>query len=252
MFWWRADGDGLTRAVTDRHDGVSAGRYGSLNLGGQVGDDPAAVRANRHTVAAALGLPESRLVFMRQCHSARVEVLEGPWSGAAPDCDGVVTTATDLALAVLSADCVPVLLTDSHTGAIAAVHAGRVGLTAGVLTAALSALREVGVAVDVPGRVDAVVGPSVCGRCYEVPAAMCDEVTAIEPATRATSWQDTPALDLAAGVVAQLSRAGVRVQRLPGCTREDSDLYSHRGAAGGPTGRFASIVLRYAAPAGPR
>ena len=179
MFWWRADGDGLTRAVTDRHDGVSAGRYGSLNLGGQVGDDPVAVRANRHTVAAALGLAESRLVFMRQCHSARVEVLEGPWSGAVPDCDGVVTTATGLALAVLSADCVPVLLTDSRTGAIA------------------------------------------------------------------------PALDLAAGVAAQLSRAGVRVQRLPGCTREDADLYSHRGAAGGPTGRFATIVLRYAAPAGP-
>lgn len=243
MFWWQQRGDGIGRAVTDRHGGVSTGPFGSLNLGAGVGDDPQAVAANRHTVAAAIGVPPERLVFMNQCHGARVQVLTGPWPGPPPECDAVVTSAPQLALAALAADCVPVLLADATAGVIGAVHAGRAGLLAGVVPAAVTAMTELGAA---PERVHAVVGPCVCGPCYEVPQAMCDEVVEAVPQTLARSRQGTPALDLGAGVVAQLTAAGVSVHRLAGCTREDADLYSHRGAAGGPTGRFAGIVLRYA------
>ena len=96
-------------------------------------------------------------------------------------------------------------------------------------------MRELG-ALDI----EAVVGPSVCPRCYEVPEEMRAQAMAAEPTTGAVSWAGTPAIDVAGGVVAQLAREGVALQWLPGCTRESPDLYSYR--RDGTTGRFAGFV----------
>ncbi|NHA66786.1 polyphenol oxidase family protein [Phycicoccus flavus] len=235
MFIWDEQAGGVRRAVTDRRGGVSTGDFAGLNLARHVGDEDAAVDENRRLLAQEVGDP---VVYMEQCHGAQVAVVDAV-PERAPSVDALVTTTPGLTLAVLVADCVPLLLA-SPEGVLAAVHAGRPGLVAGVVPAALEAVRDLGATT-----VDAVVGPSVCGRCYEVPAAMRDDVVARHPAAAAESWTGTPALDVGAGVVAVLEGLGVTVRRLPGCSREHPDLYSYRGAR--TTGRFAGVVRREAA-----
>jgi YfiH family protein len=244
VFFWREtepSGSGATGAAdlafTGRSAGRGAGPYAGLNLGGHVGDDPSAVEANRHLLAEAVGVPRERLLFLEQVHGAEVVEATGPWTGAAPQADGVVSVAADLAVAVLVADCVPVLLHDPAAGVVGAVHAGRPGMVAGIVGRAVGAMRDLG-ATDVR----ATVGPSVCGRCYEVPEEMARAAARVAPASAARSWQGTHAIDVAAGVVEQLAAAGVPVHWVPGCTREHDDLYSYR--RDGRTGRFAGVVVR--------
>ncbi len=239
VFWWRRSGPGVELGFTSREGGVSAGPYAGLNLGGRVGDDPAAVATNRARLAGSLGIDRDRLLFMAQCHGADVLVVDGPYAGSEPSADAIVTTAPGLALAVLVADCTPILLWDRDAQAIAAVHCGRPGLVGGVLPAALTALRDLGAR-----EVHAVVGPSVCPRCYEVPAPMRAAVAADAPASWSVSRTGTPALDVAAGAVEQLVAEGVVLDEwVAGCTRESPDLYSYRGE--GTTGRFAGVVVRH-------
>ncbi|MEU1025799.1 laccase domain-containing protein, partial [Streptomyces sp. NPDC005904] len=101
-------------AFTDRWGGVSAVPYEELNLGGAVGDDAGAVRENRTLAAASLGLDPARVVWMNQVHGRDVVVVDGPWGSDAeiPAVDAVVTARRGVALAVLTADCTPVLLAD--------------------------------------------------------------------------------------------------------------------------------------------
>lgn len=211
--------------------------YDGLNLATHVGDDPRRVAAHRRTVADALGLPEPRLLVARQVHGAHVAYVDGPWAAEPAEADALVTDRPGLALAVLVADCVPVLLAAPGQGVVAAVHAGRPGLVAGVVPAAVSAMRELGAQ-----EIVAAVGPSVCGRCYEVPAPMRADVAAVSEVSATVSWTGTPAVDVAAGVVAQLAEAGVGLTWRPGCTRESAHLYSYR--RDGQTGRFAGIIVR--------
>ncbi|GJF28708.1 laccase domain protein [Kitasatospora sp. NE20-6] len=230
--------NGAHFASTTRWGGVSTSPYGELNLGGAVGDDPAAVRRNRVLAAQQLGLDPADVVWMNQVHGADVAVVTGRQrDGEAPTVDAVVTDRP-LALAVLTADCTPVLLADPVAGIVGAAHAGRPGLAAGVVPAAVRAMAALGAE---PGRITAVLGPAVCGRCYEVPAGLRAEVAAVVPAAYAeTSW-GTPALDVAEGVAAQLADAGVAdVVRSTVCTLESDDHYSYRREQ--RTGRLASYV----------
>ncbi|MFI6643792.1 peptidoglycan editing factor PgeF [Streptomyces sp. NPDC050504] len=231
--------NGAHFAFTDRWGGVSAVPYEELNLGGAVGDDPAAVLANRELAAKSLGLDPALVVWMNQVHGYDVEVVEGPWGdGAVPAADAVVTARRGLALAVLTADCVPVLLADPVAGVVGAAHAGRPGMVDGVVPAAVAAMAELGAE---PSRIVARTGPAVCGRCYEVPQEMRAEVAVTEPAAFSeTSW-GTPAVDVAAGVHAQLEALGVRDRRASDvCTLESGDHYSYRRDR--TTGRLAGYV----------
>jgi polyphenol oxidase len=232
---------GARYATTDRYGGVSAPPYDELDLGDHVGDDPAAVAENRARLAAAVGLPEDRLVFMAQVHGSDVAVVDGPSDGGEPPtADALVTRAPDLGLVVLVADCVPVVLAARRSDVVAVAHAGRKGVAGGIVPATVDAMRALGAR---PERMVAVVGPAVCGACYEVPAAMADDVGALVPAARAVGRAGGPALDLRAGVAAQLAAAGVETIEVdPWCTRESPDLFSHR--RDGITGRFAGVVLR--------
>lgn len=227
-------------AFTDRWGGVSAVPYEELNLGGAVGDDPQSVRENRALTAKSLGLDAARVVWMNQVHGNDVAVVDGPWGSDAeiPAVDAVVTARRGLALAVLTADCTPVLLADPVAKVVAAAHAGRPGMIAGVVPAAVEAMVKLG--AD-PARVVARTGPAVCGRCYEVPEAMRADVAAVEPAAYAeTSW-GTPAVDVTAGVHAQLERLGARDrEQSPVCTLESGDHFSYRRDR--TTGRLAGYV----------
>lgn len=225
-------------AVTDRGGGSSAGPYASLNLGDHVGDDTTRVAANRARVAAEIGVQPRDLRFMSQVHGARVAHVGREPAARPPEADAQVTRETGIALAVLVADCVPVLLAARRSNVIAVAHAGRRGVTAGVVPATVTAMQELGAR---PSRIVAKVGPAICGRCYEVPAAMQEEVCAAVPEARSTTAAGTPGLDLRAAVVAQLITAGVLAIEVEAwCTAERDDLYSHR--RDGVTGRFAGLV----------
>jgi polyphenol oxidase len=189
-------------------------------------------------VARELGVPEQRLVWMNQVHGAGVAVVDGPQDGAVPATDALVTATPGLVLCVLVADCVPVLLADPVAGVVAAVHAGREGVRQGVVPATLSAMASLGARAR---HVSALLGPAVCGDCYEVPADMQADVARIAPSAAVRTRTGTPGLDLRAGVEEILRRAGIPdVVQDPRCTVEDPHLFSHR--RDGVTGRQAGII----------
>ncbi|ACZ30319.1 protein of unknown function DUF152 [Xylanimonas cellulosilytica DSM 15894] len=242
-------GAGVVAGFTTRHGGVSPAPWSSLDLGANVGDDPARVRENRARVGAWLGAP---VAFAAQVHGDDVLVLgeseRAEWASDAPpvaagEADAVVTSADGLGLGVLVADCVPVLLADPVARVVGVVHAGRGGVRLGVVHRAVDALLAAGATTS---DLRAAVGPAVCGSCYEVPASMRDDVVAVVPAAHATTRTGTPALDLPAAVLSQLAASGVRdVVHVDRCTLEDPDLFSHRRAtaAGTVTGRQAGVVV---------
>lgn len=245
VFFWRqlvlsADTFGVEWGFTGRGEHSRGHPYGGFNLGDHVGDDAERVATHRAQLAEAVGVERDHLIFMHQCHGAEVTVVDQPWRGSVPPADGVVTTRTDLALAVLVADCTPVLLLDRTVGIVGAVHAGRPGMTGRIVGRAVAVMREHG-----GDHLEAAVGPSVCGRCYEVPEAMRAESARVSPVSATVSWQGTPAIDVAAGVVDQLQAEGVAVHWVPGCCRESEELYSYR--RDGQTGRYAGVV-RLVAP----
>jgi hypothetical protein len=219
---------------TTRVGGFSPAPYDSLNGAFHVGDAEDAVEANRVRID---GLARARVAYMSQVHGDVVVCVHG--ADQRPEADGLITDTGGLALAVLVADCVPVLLHDASTGAVAAVHAGRHGVATRVVERAVAALAALGSGGG--EGISGAVGPAICGACYEVPDLMREEVAAIEPAAFASTSWGTPSLDLRAAVDAQLRAAGVeRLHRVGGCTRESPDLFSHR--RDGVTGRFAGVI----------
>ncbi|MFD4670371.1 peptidoglycan editing factor PgeF [Lentzea sp. NPDC058450] len=228
----------IRRVVTTRAGGVSKAPFDSFNLGDHVGDDLAAVEANRGRLAEGIGLTPHRLVWMEQVHGRTVATVDGPQSEPLEATDAVVTKQPGLGLVVLTADCVPVLLGDQEAGVVGAVHAGRVGARVGVVVEALKAMMALGADLD---RIEVLLGPAVCGDCYEVPAEMQRDVEKHLPGSASKSRKGTPALDLRAGLWNQLASAGVgKIGVDPRCTFEEKDLFSHRRQA--PTGRLASVV----------
>lgn len=217
---------------------MSKGPYDSFNLGDHVGDDAKAVEANRVRLAEGIGLAPERLVWMEQVHGRTVGVVDGPVAEPLEATDAVVTKQAGLGLVVLTADCVPVLLGDEAAGVVGAVHAGRVGARVGVVVEALKAMMALGAELE---RIEVLLGPSVCGECYEVPADMQKDVEKHLPGSASKSRKGTPALDLRAGLWNQLGSAGVgKIGVDPRCTFEERDLFSHRREA--PTGRLASVI----------
>jgi YfiH family protein len=228
----------VRRIVTSRSGGVSTGPYASFNLGDRVGDDPAAVAANRRRLAGAAGLAADSVIWMEQIHGATVQVVDGPRTGPVEATDALVTATPGIAVAVLVADCVPVLLADPVSDVVAAVHAGRVGAAAGVVPRAVEAFRSAG---GDPSRGDVLLGPAICGACYEVPPEMQVAVESRLPGSAVRTRKGTAGLDLRAGLARQLAALGVdRIVSDPRCTAEDPELYSHR--RDGTTGRQAGVA----------
>lgn len=202
---------------------------------------PGELARDRAAAYERMGLASSQVHLMRQRHGAAVGVVDAatPAGAELRGVDALVTSERGRALAVQVADCVPVLL--AAPGAVAVAHAGRRGLVAGVVLAALDALRRAASG----DAVRAVVGPAIGGCCYEVPAALRAEVGADHPEAVASTTWGTPSLDLPAAVAAQLAGAGVdAVERVGTCTRCDPDgrWFSHR--ADPDTGRQLGVVVR--------
>ena len=252
---------GVHFLFTGRGGGVSAPPYDTLNLGGAVGDDPAAVAENRRLTARACGLADGRLAWMRQVHGVAVRYADvgsaendavgsdefrgggrplaaEPAGQPLPEADASFTDVPGLGLGVLVADCAPVLLADPEARIVGVAHAGREGMAAGVVTELLSAMSAAG---GDPARMHAVIGPHICGGCYEVPAELRDRIAGKVPESGCVTRKGTPGVDVGAGVEAQLARAGVAsVSSDPRCTAETASLYSYR--RDGRTGRLAGLI----------
>lgn len=228
--------------------GASVGRHGgpdgrpALNLGDHVGDDPAAVAANRATLAAMLPAP---VLWLRQVHGiAVVDADAWPGHGAPPEADAAVATQPGRVLAIQTADCLPVLFAARDAGAVAAAHAGWRGLHAGILEATLEALRARGVG---PGEVVAWLGPCIGPRAFEVGEEVRDAFVRVDagagrrfrPGAQPGKWH----ADLAGLAVDRLRSAGVVALHVDGrCTVADPGCFSYRRDR--VTGRMASLIWR--------
>lgn len=206
---------------------------GAGNLALHVGDDGPSVMRRREELDAAAGIAPRRFQYMNQVHGNHVAVVES--AAPAPTADAMVSPS--LPLAVMVADCIPlVLVGDGSAGPVlGVVHAGRPGLASGVIPAALDQLRTAG-AKDIR----AWLGPSICGNCYEVPAELRADVAAVVPSAWSTTSWGTPALDLPAGAASQLESEGVQIEYRGPCTLETDALYSYRRDR--QSGRFAGLV----------
>ena len=245
LFWWSGawpvGGRALVHAALTARNlpGFKAdpeSPFGSGNLSGSVGDDPAEVERRRAAITTEAGC--SRLLIPRQVHGKDVAVVDASTTEP-PTADALVSATPNLMLGVLVADCVPVMLVDQTRGVVGVAHAGRRGMAAGVVTATLDAMADLGA-----DNVSAVVGPSICARCYEVPDDLRAQVAAAVPFTASVSRTGTASLDIVAGVLAQLRRRTVHIQLLAGCTAETPELFSHRASAGS-AGRFAGYAWQH-------
>lgn len=219
------------------------------NLALHVNDDPSLVGENRAKLEDLIGVRRFSLNFMNQIHSSDIHQVgtatRDSWiDPPAATCDGLIDVKGEQPLAVMVADCLPVLIVGLVKGAdattvTAAVHAGRRGLLDGILSKTVDQMRALGTE-----EIEAVIGPAICGKCYEVPADMAQESEVQRPGIRSvTSW-GTPALDLPASAESELAALGVMVRQSGICTLEDERFFSYRRSS--RSGRLAGLIWREA------
>ena len=235
---------GFLAAFTERSGGNSTGPFRSLNLGSRSEDDPAAVAGNRARVCRALGI--SSFACAEQVHGGRSATVGPQAAGAGfgrPEgfiagVDALATTGRDVALAVITADCVPLALVDPSGGRVAVVHAGWRGVAADIVATALTGFAD-------PTSVLAAIGPAVGPDHYEVGDDVARAVSAVtEGGAVTTRANGSIRLDLPATVARILAELGVRhVEHDPVCTACESErFFSHR--RDGQTGRQALVAVR--------
>ena len=225
----------LKLGFTTRFGGVSEGAYKGLNLAGHVGDLPQNVAKNREILAAALGTAPFNLKFMRQINSNRVEILRDI-DDELPPCDGVITALKGVTLCVLVADCSPVLIADERRGVVAAVHAGRAGVTGKICTNAVNLMAsEFGCEA---GDLRVFVGANIKARNYEVGEL---DLGAFN------RYKNGGKFDIEAALRDEFTALGVeRVEFDPRCTFETRELFSYR--RDGVTGRFCGFAMNKISP----
>ncbi len=218
----------MSYSFTNRTGGVSTGAFASLNFGLHVGDDPSQVLANREILKNKVGPVQ----FMSQEHGNRIAVIEDVID-LDPVADSLVTGISGINLAVQVADCIPLLL--SSDVAVAAVHVGRKGLVNEVALRTLELMREMGAS-----SITAIIGPAICGDCYEVSEEIFNEVVELHPTAAAKRSDGSFALDLPRALTKVLESEGISVAREGNCTVEDSQLFSYR--RDGVTGRQVGVI----------
>ncbi|QGG41116.1 polyphenol oxidase family protein [Aeromicrobium yanjiei] len=237
MIWQAGRLGRVELAFTDRLGGSSEGPWASLNLGTSNGDDPERVADNLDRLARELDVEQ--IVRMTQVHGAEVAWTDELEPGAIPVADALLTGTPGTAVLVRVADCVPIVLAAPAQPLAGVVHCGREGLVRGVVPAAVEAMRARGAST-----IEAWLGPRACGRCYELPQEMVDAVASTVPEARSTTSWGTPAIDVGAGVMAQLTALGVRGNDLGAdeCTIEHERWFSYR-RQGQDSGRFGAVAV---------
>lgn len=243
---------GAPHCFSTRLGGVSQGCLASMNLGIHRGDRPANVLENYRILGSAVGFSLRDLVFTRQTHTDIVRAVDGSNAGEGlffpvePECDALITNTPGLALAAFTADCTPILLEDTVTGAVGAVHAGWRGTVAGIAAKTVEAMvRQYGCK---PENIVAAIGPNIGGCCFEtgldVPQALRECLgDAAEAFIRPFGAKYL--VDLKGANQAILERAGVRrVERSEECTACRQDRYWSHRKVGLERGSMAAIIVR--------
>lgn len=236
----------LPHGFFTRRGGASSGIFAGLNCGPGSSDLADAVAINRARVAEALGLAPDRLVTLHQVHSGDAVAVDGPLD-ARPQADGMATATPGLALAVLTADCAPILFADREAGVAGAAHAGWRGARDGVIEATVAAMERLGAS---RGRIAAVIGPTISQAAYEVGQDFLESFCDDDPAnTRffAGGPGGRPHFDLPGFCLSRLRAAGVAEATWTGhCTYRDAARFfsyrraTHRGEA--DYGRLISAI----------
>jgi YfiH family protein len=212
-----------------RHGGVSAGEFESLNLGDHVGDIALAVENNRKILKSLIS--QVSPIFMNQVHGN--EVIEVDSNSMSPvTADALITRQVGLPLAVLCADCLPILIRGSNM--VGAIHAGRKGILNGIITETISRMRALG-----GDNLVATIGPAICSECYEVDLPMY--IDAVLHESELATNPDVHCLDLKRAAQSQLLAQGVDVSDIEICTAHDSNFFSYR--RDGVTGRNAGVIV---------
>jgi polyphenol oxidase len=211
---------------TARAGGVSRGKFAALNLATHVGDDESDVLRNRADLAASLNLDD--LVFMNQTHGNKVfRVMKT--NSVIPEADALVTTEKSLGLAVMVADCLPILVDGESV--VAAIHAGRRGVMNGVIGKTIGMMVAQGAQ-----KMRASIGPAICGKCYEVDEPTYREMIKIFPEGDAGLRH----IDIRKIAIKQLNDLGCAVENFEICTKENPEYFSYR--RDGQTGRQVGVI----------
>jgi len=218
----------MNYSFTKRTGGVSHGAFASFNLGDHVGDSPEDVANNRKILRDSVGSTQ----FMNQVHGNRIALIEEV-TDEIPTADALITGIPGISLAVMTADCIPLLLHSRES--VAAVHVGRKGLVNEIAIKTVELMREMGAS-----KISAILGPSICGTCYEVSEDIFNEVIHLHPLAASRTAKNTLSLDLPRALSAALTGAGVSVERREECTVEDFNYFSYR--RDGVTGRQVGVI----------
>lgn len=240
----------VTHAFCTRRGGVSTGPFSSLNLGFLAGDRIEDVRRNRVLVEEAFGIPDGRLVLIRQVHGDRIRVLDGngPLPDGPPECDGLITDRTSVALGIRTADCVPLLFVDRARRVVGAAHAGWRGTALGIAAAMVETFAK-----GFSSRREdllAVIGPAIGPCCYQVDAPVFEAFSGLpgagklfRPCRERGRWM----LDLVLANRLSIQGSGVPSGNIfsggpcPACRHEL--FFSHRASGGGRAGRQINLVM---------
>ncbi|MEP7119526.1 MAG: peptidoglycan editing factor PgeF [Byssovorax sp.] len=240
-------GAGFTHAFFTRVGGVSQPPWDSLNFAVNTGDDPAAVRENVERAARILGVPSARVYFVSQVHGVAAQVI-----GVDDDREQVLRAVGDITLSrapgvacgVRTADCVPILIADRTSGAVAAIHSGWQGTVLNAAAAGVRALREL---LGGPGELLAAIGPHIEACCFEVGADVAAQLAACSPLGDAAVIPGPKAhVNLRAVVRAQLQAEGIApdaIDDVRGCTVGDRDRFHSFRRDGQSSGRLLSAIV---------
>lgn len=225
---------------------TAADPYSGFNACHYVGDSLAHVDACRSLLCRDLGIGRDHLVMARQTHTDRVAVIERLPVAAESleETDGLVTRLRGVALAVNTADCVPLLMADAEAGVIAAVHSGWRGTVGGIAARAVEAMRTIGAE---PWRIHAAMGPSICADCFEVGDEVAECFLADFPETVVTVGRGGRRhIDLGVSVRHTLVASGVAPENIaqpPACSRCDSNRFFSARRLGVASGRTLSLIM---------
>lgn len=220
--WW----------FTNREGGASRPPYHERNLAAHVGDDVAAVRANRDRLQVEVGM--GPLSWMGPVHGVDVECIDVAVA-LVPNVDALATTQASLPLVTLGADCVPLLIAAGDV--VIAAHVGWRGFVAGMTDALLGVLTS---HAAEPEQAQVVLGPSICGRCYGIPDDRANAIAAISTRAMFPAQAGGAGADIRLGLVEQWESVGANVRTVGPCTFEDPHFFSHR--RDGITGRQAGVI----------
>lgn len=239
---------GFRHAFFTRRGGVSLPPFASLSFSQSVGDDPEHVRENLSRAARALELATPRVCFASQTHGTDVLCVDessSPDEVSQREADAVLSSDSTLACAVRTADCVPILIADRVSGAVAAVHAGWRGVELGVIESAVGALRKL---VDDAGDLIAAVGPHISLRAFEVGEDVAARLLAVSPVSGVVdrSLGPKPHVDLRRIVRAKLAVQGLEptaIDDVLGCTVLEPDRFFSFRRDGARSGRHLSAIV---------